>query len=54
VLYVSGHTDDAIVRTGVLNEGKPFLQKPFTPVQLARKIREILEARAETAQIGRL
>jgi CheY-like chemotaxis protein len=44
VLYVSGHTDEAIVRTGVLEEGKPFLQKPFTPVQLARKIREILEA----------
>ena len=45
VLYVSGHTDDAIVRTGVLEEGKPFLQKPFTPVQLARKIREVLEDR---------
>jgi signal transduction histidine kinase/ActR/RegA family two-component response regulator len=43
VLYVSGHTDEAIVRTGVLEEGKPFLQKPFTPVQLARRIREILE-----------
>jgi CheY-like chemotaxis protein len=53
VLYVSGHTDDAIVRTGVLEEGKPFLQKPFTPVQLARKIREILEDRPGTAQIGR-
>jgi CheY-like chemotaxis protein len=45
VLYVSGHTDDAIVRTGVLEEGKAFLQKPFTPVQLARKIREVLEDR---------
>jgi signal transduction histidine kinase/ActR/RegA family two-component response regulator len=45
VLYMSGHTDDAIVRTGVLDEGKSFLQKPFTPVQLARKIREVLEDR---------
>jgi signal transduction histidine kinase/CheY-like chemotaxis protein len=43
VLYMSGYTDEAIVRTGVLDEGKPFLQKPFTPLQLARKIREVLD-----------
>ena len=45
VLYMSGHTDEALVRTGVLNEGRPFLEKPFTPLQLARKIREVLEDR---------
>jgi signal transduction histidine kinase len=43
VLYMSGYTDEAIVRTGVLDEGKPFLQKPFTPMQFARRIREILD-----------
>ncbi|MEP6783183.1 MAG: MASE1 domain-containing protein, partial [Acidobacteriota bacterium] len=43
VLYMSGYADEAIVRTGVLDEGKPFLQKPFTPLQLAKKIREVLE-----------
>ncbi|HUQ87839.1 MAG TPA: MASE1 domain-containing protein [Vicinamibacterales bacterium] len=43
VLYMSGYTDEAIVRTGVLDEGKPFLQKPFTPMQLAKKVREVLD-----------
>lgn len=43
VLYMSGYTDEAIVRTGVLDEGKPFLQKPFTPLQLAKKIRAVLD-----------
>ena len=48
VLYISGYTDEAIVRTGVLEEGKPFLRKPFTPMQLATKIREVLD-KTETA-----
>jgi signal transduction histidine kinase len=43
VLYMSGYTDEAIVKTGVLEEGKPFLQKPFTPMQLTKKIREVLD-----------
>ena len=43
VLYMSGYMDEAIVKTGVLEEGKPFLQKPFTPLQLAKKIREVLD-----------
>ncbi|HEX7284194.1 MAG TPA: MASE1 domain-containing protein [Vicinamibacterales bacterium] len=43
VLYMSGYMDEAIVKTGVLDEGKPFLQKPFTPMQLSRKIREVLD-----------
>ena len=43
VLYMSGYLDDAIVKTGVLDEGKAFLRKPFTPMQLAKKIREVLD-----------
>jgi len=43
VLYMSGYVDEAIVRTGVLDEGHPFLQKPFTPRDLAVKLREVLD-----------
>jgi signal transduction histidine kinase/CheY-like chemotaxis protein len=42
VLYMSGYTDDAVVRHGVLSEDMPFIQKPFTPMALRKKIREVL------------
>lgn len=44
VLYVSGHTDDAIVHYSILKPGVAFLQKPFSREALARKIQEVLEA----------
>ena len=43
VLYMSGYAYEAIVRTGVLDEGYPFLQKPFTPRDLAVKLRDVLD-----------
>ncbi|HZR63902.1 MAG TPA: response regulator [Terriglobales bacterium] len=42
ILFSSGYTDDAIVRHGVLEPGVAFIQKPYRPKALARKIREVL------------
>jgi two-component system, cell cycle sensor histidine kinase and response regulator CckA len=43
VLFMSGYTNDAIGHQGVLDPGTAFLQKPFTPNSLARKVREVLD-----------
>jgi two-component system cell cycle sensor histidine kinase/response regulator CckA len=44
VLFMSGYTDDAIVRHGMLEPGLAYLQKPFRPEALLRKVREVLNA----------
>ena len=42
ILFVSGYTDKAMLHNGELDPGMAFLQKPFTPQTLARKVREVL------------
>ena len=43
-LFLSGYTDDAIIRHGVLRDGVNFLQKPFSPFVLASRVREALDS----------
>jgi CheY-like chemotaxis protein len=51
VLFMSGHTDDAMVHHGVLRKEAEFIQKPFGPGQLAVKVREVLTAADRPARV---
>ena len=52
VLFISGYTDDEILRRGLLQEGQPFLQKPFTPEALAEKVAALLNERRSSVAAG--
>ncbi|MDB5310370.1 MAG: Blue-light-activated protein [Gemmataceae bacterium] len=43
VLFMSGYTDAAVIRHGIIGVTDAFLQKPFTPLTLAKKIRDVLD-----------
>jgi two-component system cell cycle sensor histidine kinase/response regulator CckA len=43
VLFMSGYTDDEVMRRGVIDGRTAFLQKPFTPAQFAKKVRDVLD-----------
>lgn len=47
VIYMSGYTDNAIVQHGVLEPGLNFIEKPFSPADLARKVREVLDKKQD-------
>jgi DNA-binding NtrC family response regulator len=44
VLYMSGYTGDTVLHDDALDAAMPFIQKPFTPQELALKVRQVLEA----------
>jgi two-component system cell cycle sensor histidine kinase/response regulator CckA len=44
ILFMTGYTDDVVVRHGVTQTGAHLIEKPFSPASLTRKVREILEA----------
>jgi two-component system, cell cycle sensor histidine kinase and response regulator CckA len=52
VLYISGYTGAAVFSRGVRDESPAFLQKPFTPAALARRVREVLDEHTRQQRAG--
>ena len=52
VIFMSGYTDDAIVRHGLIDADSAFLQKPFSPRNLVKVVREVLDTMGQTQGAG--
>src|SRR4029453_2394336 len=52
VLFMSGYTDEAIVHHGVLDAEVEFIQKPFAPLALAKKVREVIDSNGTNGSNG--
>jgi len=51
LLYMSGYTEDSMLRQDILGPGAAFLGKPFTPQAIARKVREVLDTRNDQDKV---
>ncbi len=52
VLFVSGHGGDEMARRGLLDPGRPFLQKPFDPEVIGLKVRELIDGKSRVQGQG--
>jgi CheY-like chemotaxis protein/two-component sensor histidine kinase len=52
ILYMSGYAERAVVHNGLVKSKQAFLQKPFTPIVLARKVREVLDKATVPPAVG--
>jgi CheY-like chemotaxis protein len=53
VLWMSGYAEEMIAHHGMLENGIQFLQKPFSPVELKAKVREVLDGAPDTSDAAR-
>jgi PAS domain S-box-containing protein len=54
VLYMSGYTGDVATRHGIVTDGSPYLQKPFSPGALGRKVRDVLDSSPGTKELAQV